>query len=51
MVILSPQSEDNDGVGDKGSGDTTRVTVHTVLVAFLNMSLRSDCFNDEAFVW
>jgi hypothetical protein len=44
-------AEDVDGVGDKGSGDTTVVNVETLLDAFLNMSLRSACFIDEAFLW
>jgi hypothetical protein len=39
------------GVGDKGSGNTTMVDVQTLLEAFLNMSLRSDSFIDEAFFW
>ena len=34
-------AEEVDGVGDKGSGDTTVVDVQTVLEAFLNMSLKS----------
>jgi hypothetical protein len=39
-----------DGVGDKGSGNTTTVDVQTLLESFLNMSLlRSACFIDEAF--
>jgi hypothetical protein len=38
-----------DGVGDKGSGDTTMVNVQTLLEAFANMSLRSACFSDEVF--
>ena len=37
-----------DGVGDKGSGDTTTGVVQT-LEAFLNMSLRFACFIDEVF--
>ena len=40
-----------DGVGDKASGDTTTVDVHTLLKASWNMSLRFVCFTDEAFVW
>ena len=39
-------AEEVDGVGDKGSGDTT-VDVQTLFKHFLNMSLRSACFNDE----
>jgi hypothetical protein len=41
-------AEEVDGVGDKGLGDTTTVDVQTHLEAFLNMSLRSACFIDEA---
>lgn len=39
------------GVGHKGSGDTTTVNVLMFLEAFLNMSLGSPCFNDEANFW
>jgi len=38
-----------DGVGDKESSDNTTEDVQTHLEAFVNMSLRSACFNDEAF--
>jgi hypothetical protein len=38
-----------DGVRDKGSGDSTTVDVQTLKEAFLNISLRSACFIDEAF--
>jgi len=42
-------AEEVDGVGDKGLGDTTTVHVHTLLEAFVNISLRSACFTDEPF--
>jgi len=38
-----------DGVGDKGSRDNTTVDVQTHLEAFVNISLRSASFIDEAF--
>jgi hypothetical protein len=44
-------TEEVDGVGDKVSGDNTTVDVQTLLEAFSNMSLRSACFIDEAFLW
>jgi hypothetical protein len=44
-------AEEVDGVGDRGSGCTTMVYVQTCIEAFLNMSLRSACFIDEAFLW
>jgi hypothetical protein len=34
-------AEEVEGVGDKGSGDTTMADVQTLLEAFLNMLLRS----------
>jgi hypothetical protein len=37
-------AEEVDGVGDKGTGDTTVVDLQSVLEAFLNMSLKSACF-------
>jgi hypothetical protein len=40
-------AEEVDGVGDKRSGCTTMVDVHTHLEAFLNKFLRSACFTDE----
>ena len=40
-----------DGVGDKGSVETTMVDVQTLLEAFLNLSQRSASFIDEAFLW
>jgi len=42
-------AEDIDGVGDKRSGDTTAIDVDTHLEGFLNVSLKSACFTDEAF--
>jgi len=39
-------AEEADGVGDKGSGDTTTVDVRT-LEDFLKMTLRSACFTDS----
>jgi hypothetical protein len=42
-------AEEVDGVRDKVSGNTTTVDVQTLLEAFLNMSLRSAFFIDEAF--
>lgn len=44
-------AEETDAVRDKGSGDKTTVDVQALLVAFLNMSLRSVSFTDEAFSW
>lgn len=44
-------AEKFDGVGCKGSGETTMVDVQTVLEAFLNLSQRSANFIDEAFFW
>jgi hypothetical protein len=41
-------TQEVDGVEDKGSGNTT-VDVKTLVEAFLNMSLKSSCFIDEAF--
>jgi hypothetical protein len=38
-------------VGDKRPGDTIMVYVQTLLEVFLNMSLRSACFIDEAVFW
>jgi hypothetical protein len=40
-----------DGVGDKGSGGTTVVDVHTHIEAFLNTVLRSARFFGEGFLW
>jgi len=42
-------TEEVDGVGNKGSGDNTVVDLQTGLEAFLNMSLKSACFIDDAF--
>jgi len=44
-------AEEVDGVGDKGSGDTTMVDLQMILEAFLKMFLRSACFIDEASFW
>jgi len=40
---------EDDGVDDKEPGDTTTVDVQTIFVAFLRMSLKSACLNDECF--
>lgn len=42
-------AEEVDEVGKKWSGDTTVFDVQTVLEAFLNMSLKSAYFIDDAF--
>jgi len=42
-------AEEVDGVGYEVSGDTTTFGVQTLLEAFLNMSLKSASFIDEAF--
>jgi len=39
-----------DGIGDKGSEDTT-VDIQMLLEAFLNLSLRCACLIGEAFFW
>lgn len=44
-------AEEVDAIGDKGLGDTTTADVQTLLDTFLNMSLISACFNDEAVFW
>ena len=44
-------AEEVDGVGDKGSEDTTMVHLQTILEAFLKMSLGSACYIDEASFW
>jgi len=44
-------AEEVDGIGDKGSGDIVTFKVQALLEAFLNMSLRSTCFSDKAFLW
>jgi len=41
-------AEEVDEVGDKGSGDTTTVDVHTLLEAFLSMILSSACLIDKS---
>jgi len=43
-------AEEVDGVGDKGSGYTPAAVAQTLLEAFLNMSLRFDCFTDGFFL-
>jgi len=40
-----------DGVGGKESGDITTVDTHTLLEAFLNVSLGSASFTEEAFFY
>ena len=50
-VFWSLPSWISDVIGDKGSGNTTMVDVQTLLQVFLNMSLRSACFNVEASLW
>jgi hypothetical protein len=40
-------AEEVDGVGDKGSGDTTRADVQTHIEDFVNMALRYTCFIDD----
>jgi len=42
---------EDDGVGGKGLADTTTVDVQTLLETSLNMSLKSACFIDDAFLW
>jgi hypothetical protein len=42
-------AEEVDGVGDKGSGNTTAVDVQTIFKA--SISPRCACFTDEAFLW
>jgi hypothetical protein len=48
-VVCGVFTQEVDGVGDKESRDTTTVDTHTVLEAFLNMSLGSAGFTEEAF--
>ena len=43
------RAEDIIGIRKSGSGDTTVVDEQTLLETFLNMSLRSACFNDIVF--
>jgi hypothetical protein len=43
------RAEEVDAVGNKGPGYTKMVDVQTHLEAFLNMSLKSACFNDKPF--
>jgi hypothetical protein len=42
--------EEVDGIGDKGSEDTT-VDVQMLLEAFLYLSLRYSCLSGKAFFW
>ena len=42
-------AEEVDGVGVKVLRDSTMSNVQTLLEVFLDMSLRSACFTDEAF--
>jgi hypothetical protein len=44
-------AEEVDGVGYKGSGETTMVDVQALLEAFLNLSQIFASFVDEAFFW
>jgi len=44
-------AEEVDGVGDKVSGDTTTVDVHTLLEAFLSMILSSAYLIDKSICW
>jgi hypothetical protein len=44
-------AEDIDGLEDKVSGDTMMLDLQTLLEDFLNFSLRSACFTNEAFFW
>jgi len=41
-------AEKFDGIGQKQSAYTTTVDTDTLVDPFLNMCLRSACFNDEA---
>jgi hypothetical protein len=42
-------AEEDDAVGDMGSGDTTMIDVQTFSEAFFKMSAKSADFYDEAF--
>ena len=44
-------AEKVDGLGYKGSGETTVVDVQALLEAFFNLSQRFASFIDEAFFW
>jgi hypothetical protein len=44
-------AEELDAVWDKVLGDIIIVDVQAPLKAFLNMSVRSVCFNDKDFFW
>jgi hypothetical protein len=39
------------GVEDKGSSNTTKIEVQTLLEALLNRPPISTCFAEEAFFW
>jgi hypothetical protein len=43
-------AEEVDGIGDKGSDDTT-VDLQMLLEAFLNLFLRCACLIGEVFFW
>jgi hypothetical protein len=45
------KAKEVDVVGDKGSGDTTNVDVHTCLEGFKNISMRAACFIYEVVWW
>jgi hypothetical protein len=49
LVFRCLRSRRVEGLGDKGSGDGAAFVLQTLLEAFLNISLRSACFPDEAF--
>jgi hypothetical protein len=40
-----------DGIGHKQSAYNTTVDTNTLVSLYLNMCLRSACFNDEASYW
>ena len=44
-------AEEVDGLGDRGSGDTTTVDIQTLLEAVLNMSLRSAFFSGKSKIF
>ena len=44
-------AEKFDGIGHKQSAYTTTVDTNTLVGLYLNMCLRSACFNDEASYW
>ena len=47
--MTAEEVDEVDGVGDRGSGDTSMFDVQIVLETFLNMSLRFACLIDEEF--